>query len=160
MGRKSITLCSALIILLFSFLNCKSNSAQNNLIEEHATKMLRNFYTSYINLIARERLFTDVEIDSIRSIYCTTKLINEIKNKYLTLELDFDPFLHAQHSETDWLKTLSIRKDLKRNDIYYISYAYANRLRTTKLHIVAEKGDYKIDHIFLEDFKEENIDNQ
>jgi hypothetical protein len=52
---------------------------------------------------------------------------------------------------------LNIKKDLKYPEIYYASYVKKNRLITIKLRVVKEKGCYKIDHIFYDDYREETI---
>jgi hypothetical protein len=139
-------------------LSCRTSYPQSNISEGEAIKMLKNFYTGYISIISRDGALRINEIDSIISKYCTRDLAKEIQDKTLSRELDYDPFLNAQFSMIEWLKTLNIRKDSTRNNIYYVSYIYGNKIRRTKLGIVKEKGEYKIDYIYLKDFKEESID--
>jgi hypothetical protein len=71
-------------------------------------------------------------------------------NKLKEDELDYDPFLKAQDSNTEWLKTLSIKKDLKESNHYQILYldTYNNSQIKITVIVVKEKESYKIDSIF------------
>jgi hypothetical protein len=67
--------------------------------------------------------------------------------------LDYEPLIKAQDFGIDCLKTLTIRKDLKRDDLYYVSYIEpSTKMKVIiKLIIVKEKGLYKIDYVFIDE---------
>lgn len=135
--------------MLFSTFSCKSNQPQNNFSDEQILGMLKSFYTSYI--IEDSKMPTNYEkLDSIKSKYCTANLLNKIENQFKKQELDYDPFLNAQDCDIEWLKTLTIRKDTKKSNLYYVSYAdnYNNTKITIRLIVVKEKECYKIDSVW------------
>lgn len=153
MKTRKLIICFAMGIILLGTFSCKNARPQDSYSEEQITKMLKNFYTSYLNLYSKH-LPLNVEIakiDSIKKEYCTPKLLNYI----LSIdELDYDPYLNSQMVDIRMLEALTIKKDEKRNDIYYVSYIYDEKI-TIKLAVLKEKDGYKIDHIYLRGEKEE-----
>lgn len=85
------------------------------------------------------------KINSIKKKYCTANLLRKIEKD----ELDYDPFLNAQDSNIEWIKTLSVKKDTKENNLYYVSYkdTYNGTQIVIKLIVLKEKESYKIDAI-------------
>ena len=146
-----ITLC----LILFSISNCKNYENKKNaetkesFSEEQISRMLKSFYTSYINANAE---LNNKKSDSIQNKYCTQNLLNSIRKKFAENSLDYDPFLHSQMIDITMLENMNIQKDSLKNDIYYFSYfrPYYKKYVTIKLGILKEKNCYKIDQIFLE----------
>jgi hypothetical protein len=142
-----------LIILLISGIIFSTTLLSKNPInqdiysEEQAIKMLKNFYVSYITEASSIEKDWQIRIDSIQRIYCSIKLINEVKKRTTSRVLDYDPFLNSNNCNTEYLKTLSIKKDSIRKDIYYVSYIkpWNDKEKVTiKLVVVKEEGRYKI----------------
>lgn len=142
-------ICIAITAVFFSVFSCKNTSAQEKFSEEKVKEMLKNFYTSYItvNSIAARK-----KSDSVVRKYCTPKLVDYIDKLYSKPSDgdSYDIFLKSQMVDMPMLENLAIRKDLKKNDLYYVSITYGKGQWTIKLSIVKESGDYKIDHVFTE----------
>lgn len=156
--------CFTICIMLIGAVNCNNAQTQkkaqtkDDYSEEQVVSMLKTFYTSYTTEnFKRPPLYSQDKVDSIKRKYCKTEVLNLFKDS-----IDYDPFTHAQMFDIETLKTLSIRKDSERDNLYYASFLwdYEKKQVTIKLSVVKEDGDYKIDHVFLEDFKEESIDKR
>jgi len=80
--------------------------------------MLKEFYTNYITEVSNGA--EPKKILSLQKKYCTVALLKKIPK--LIEQSDSDPFLKAQDSNTEFLKTLSLRKDLKKSNTYIVSY--------------------------------------
>jgi len=120
--------------------------AQEKSTESAIPKMLITFYSTYIKAFSEmEPNKSETVCDSIRNLYCSKNLLAEIKIH----ELDYDPFLNAQDADIEWLKTLKITKDPKRNWLYTVSYLdnYSKETVYIKLKIVKLKESFKIDAI-------------
>ena len=117
--------------------------AQDNQPDTQVMKMLQNFYTSYM------KEFTDLSsghehrTNVILKKYCTVSLINKIPK--LADQMDSDPFLKAQDSDSSWAKSLVVKKDLKRSGVYIVSYRDGNNTNTI-IHslVVKQKESYMI----------------
>lgn len=155
MKTKRLIYSLTVIILLIGILNCKNLNAQNKFSEEQVKIMLRNFYTSYIKTISSHKQPKYHKLDSIERVYCTPNYFNELR-KYST-KLEYNPLLKAQDSDLECLKTLTIKKDSIRDDLYYISYVlpFEKILINIKLTVIKENNDYRIDCVFLDDLKVE-----
>jgi len=132
-------------VMLFNTFNSKSNPMQDKFSDEQILSMLKSFYTSYIIEYSKEP--DDFKkINSIKSKYCTTSLLQKIKK----LKLDYDMFLQAHDIDSVMLKTLNIKKDSIRNNLYYVSYLdiFNNKTVTIKLIVVKQKELYKIDAVW------------
>lgn len=132
------------LTVLFTLFIITGLNAQVKVCADPSCKMLQNFYIEYVTEVSK--LPTDFKkIASIKKKYCSVYLIERLKRK----ELDYDPFLNAQDSEIELLKTLTIKKDLKMANAYNISYLWdeENPPITIKLLVVKEKSDYKINSI-------------
>ena len=142
-------ICITIGAIFFSAISCKNTSAQEKFSEEKIKEMLESFYTSYItvNSIADRK-----KSDSVVRKYCTPKLVDYI-NKLYSEPSDgdsYDIFLKSQMVDMPMLENLAIRKDSKKNDLYYVSITYGKGQWTIKLSVVKEKDAYKIDHVFTE----------
>ncbi|HVV55801.1 MAG TPA: hypothetical protein VHC47_10770 [Mucilaginibacter sp.] len=139
MRTRLSTFFLTLIAIAFNFNNYAQ--AQNSSSDRKAISMLNFFYTSYITEVSNgnPRTFKR-NIDSIQKKYCTTTLLAKIKKK----ELDTDPFLKAQDSNIEFLKTLVIKKDFKKPNTYIVSYGDNNDKTTIHLVVKEQKEVFKI----------------
>jgi hypothetical protein len=114
-----------------------------NTSQEQITKMLKFFYTCLATIHNLNKL------DSVKKLNCTCNYFKEIEKQEM---LDYEPLIKAQDFGFDCLKTLTIKKDLKRDDLYYVTYieTYTKMKVIIKLIIVKEKEQYKIDYVFLD----------
>ncbi len=165
-ASKKISFIMLCIIVLITTFSCKNTPKQKNVQKQEdyseieVKSMLMNFYESYTAELFFKEFESQEKIDSISSIYLTKKLIDYLDKKYQSTELDYDPFTHAQMFGNETLRSIKIRKDESNNNIYYISFfwSYEKKLVTIKLGIIKENKVYKIDHVFLDYFTEEEID--
>jgi hypothetical protein len=149
MRKKVFILFFIISICISGSLSCFNSVAQNHFSQEQITQMLKNLYTNIAIICSDPYLYSLEKIDSIKRLNCTANYYKEIKDQGM---LDYDPLLKAQDFRVEYLKTLTIRKDLKREDLYYVSYItpYDNMKLTIKLIIVKEKESYKIESVFLD----------
>jgi hypothetical protein len=146
--KKQLLLFNLILTFLLLVANNYANS-QNNQSNEQALRMLKEFYTSYITEIAigPAGRTEEMKLHLIQRKYCTTKLLHYIP-KFIE-QHDEDPLLMAQDSDTSSLKTLSIKKDNKRKNIYSVSYiANPSHKITIHLSVIKENGSFKIDSIW------------
>ena len=145
MKTKMLMSLFTLGIILFNMFSCKSNQPQENTSDEQILGMLKSFYSSYITENAKMPL-NIAKIKSIEEKYCTINLLSKLENQ----ELDYDPFLKAQDSNIDWLKTLTIKRDSTKQDLYNVSYIeiYSNTKVTIKLIVIKQEEFYKIDSVW------------
>lgn len=118
--------------------------------DEQIIHLCKSFYISYITEISEDtsvNLFN--KLDSIKQIYCTNDLLENIRRKTENHEMESDPFIKAQDANIKWLKTLSVEKDPQKRYWYNVSYIdnYDGSKVIIKLKFVEEKGFYKIDSI-------------
>lgn len=145
--KKEILVAFFTGIVIFFYSCC--NFAQNNLSEDQQIRdMLKEFYKIYITQIDKGPINRKKE-NSIKKKYCTTRLLEAIKNDK---ELDYDPLIDAQDADIESLKTLSIKKNIGIASGYIVTYEssskYDNYEKTSiKLTVVKEKDGYKIDSV-------------
>lgn len=136
------TFTAILFLLIFCF---QVKSQTNKYSEKEIITMIKSFYTAYITETSKMPPdFNKIEV--IKKEYCTLSLLNKIEMQ----ELDYDPFLKAQDCDAETLKTLSIKKDIKQKNLFYVSYNdnYTKTEITIKLIIKKENDSYKIDTIY------------
>jgi hypothetical protein len=111
--------------------------------------MLKDFYTDLGVICSDPYHFSLEKVYSLKKLNCTANYFEEIEKQGM---LDYDPLINAQNFSPDYLKTLIIKKDIRKDDIYYVSYItpYDKRKITIKLKIAKEKESYKIDYVFLD----------
>lgn len=112
--------------------------------ESEAIKVIKEFYKLYLNEL--EEFPPNIsKMDSIKNIYCTSNFLLDNKRN----DLDYDPFLNAQDSNVDWLKTLRVEKYSESEKTFKISYydSYSNEDVTIILGVLHENGQYKIDFV-------------
>jgi len=114
--------------------------AQNKTSGDSAVIMLKQFYTAYITADDEKQL------SSLQKKYCTKKILKRIADDE---ELDSDPFINAQDTDADWLRTMVINKDAQKPNVYVVSYVnnYTQKRIINKLLVVKEGKAYKIDDI-------------
>lgn len=131
---------------------------KNNPTDKQAEQMLKDFYTKYITVFATEPPGHEGQkkLESLQRQYCTKALVKKIPE--LIEQTDSDPYLKAQDSDINLLKTLTITKDLQNENEYIVSYSfdrlvnvdpYKKEKETVVIHltVVNEDGSYKIDSI-------------
>jgi hypothetical protein len=159
MTRTQINLKAFLTIAIAGFfiLDCaKAQSVKqpDNVTEEQITRMLKAFYPNYITELSKGTTNQD-KVDSLLNRYCTLNLLNEIRFAWT-----YYPLLKVNTADVRMLENMTIKKDSKHNDLYYISYLYEGKKTVVKLIVVNQRGRYKIDYVWLdwsEDFSEEQI---
>lgn len=137
MKTKLSILFFALSIVFFSNWSCAR--AQDSSSDKQILTMLKEFYTNYITEVSNGA--EPKKILSLQKKYCTSDLLKKIPK--LIEQSDSDPFLKAQDSNTEFLKTLSIRKDLKKSNMYIVSYI-ADKKIIINLEVINENGTFKI----------------
>ena len=134
-------------LILILLLQVAVKAQTNNYSEKEIIAMLRTFYTGYIN--ATDRLNYNQK-DTIVKKYCTALLQNQLYDE----DIDYDVLLDGQFCETDWLKTMTIQKDSKANDIYNVRFFYNSDGRKVykkiKLQIIKENLKYKINKVIID----------
>ena len=141
------------LIILFTFICVFTSNSQNN-DEKQAIAMLRTFYRSYMSAfsINDPKLFQN-NLKELREKYLTDRGKKEYKK--LIEETDSDPIIKAQDGDVKWAKTLSIKRDLKKPNLYILSYSNDEYGDDGKLHkntttislfVINQNGSYKIDH--------------
>lgn len=154
MKAKTIILFFSIGILLMNISNCQNVTKQEEYSNVQIEDMLKKFYTLYITLNSHQSTRYREKIDSIKGEYCTVKLLKYIDDQMRNERIGYDLFINGQMFVIESLKTLTIRKDSIKNNIYYVTYNWPygdKELITTKLIIIKEKDSYKIDHIFLDE---------
>lgn len=130
------------ILMLFNIVSCKGQP-QIETSDEEIMKMIKDFYTNYIT--ENVKMPPDgSKIFSLKKKYCTTYLLEKINNQ----ELDYDPFLKAQDSNIEWLKTLIIKKDPSKKGFYEVSYTDNTKQIVIKLTVIKQNESFKIDSIW------------
>jgi hypothetical protein len=111
--------------------------------------MLKKVYTDIASICSDPYKFNLDSIYSIKKVNCTANYFKEIESQEM---LDYDPLINGQDFGMEYLKTLAIKKDLKNDDIYYVTFLTPvyGRQKTIKLRIVKENDRYKIDYVFLD----------
>ncbi len=138
----AISLC----VVFISALSCKSAPTSE---EEKVKSMLKTFYANYVRM--NSGVDSD-KTDSLMNKYCTAKLIRYANNLYSEppSKINSDLFLQTQMIDVRILENLRIQKDLKADNVYYVSYTYgSNSPIIVKLSVIKERDVYKIDHVFI-----------
>jgi hypothetical protein len=109
----------SLAVSLISIVQINSVRAQTVVSNDQAVTMLKEFYTSYITLVASDSNSAK-QLAALQKKYCTTKLITKLPK--ILEQRDSDPFLDAQDSQVDYLKTFTVKRDVKKAGHYIVSY--------------------------------------
>jgi hypothetical protein len=121
--------------------------AQNKSSDEQVIKMLTDFYSSYITTFSEMPSSANTaKQKALKKKYCTATLLKKIEKD----ELDYDPFLKAQDSDTEWLKTLVVRKNPKKPNGYLVSYRDPNNNTTISMNVsvIKENDRFKINAVW------------
>lgn len=140
--------CFLILSLAVLSYNCNS---QNNIDDDKAIAMLREFYTAYSKAdFTSEKIKTT---DSLQELYCSLKLKNEARewlkegHDLLTDDLGIIP---------ESIKSLSITKDNLAMNTYVVSYytlnsdAFNNQIKqkvVLRIEVVKEGEKYKISNL-------------
>ncbi|WDF54050.1 DUF3828 domain-containing protein [Mucilaginibacter sp. KACC 22063] len=135
-----------LILTLLLVATAITSKAQSS-SPEQAITMLNKFYTAYMSELSSDKdlKIIDQTLSSLRQKNCTPACLKQFKK--LAVKTDADPFLKAQDCDKEWLKTLHIKKDPKKSNIYAVSYTAINDTNekiVIHLLVVNQNGLYKI----------------
>jgi hypothetical protein len=141
MKKLSIVACITLCMTLFQW---NDMLGQEMSPDQHITKMLKAFYTSYITEKAKVPLNLE-KINSIKSKYCTPELLKQLEKKHL----DYDPFLKTSDSQAQWINTINITKDFSKIVVFNVTYINdRGKPIIIKIKIARSGEDYFIDGVF------------
>jgi hypothetical protein len=114
-----------LILTLLFVVTAITSKAQNN-SSEQAITMLNKFYTAYMSEFSSSHDLRVIEHNllSLRQKYCTSTCLKQYQK--LVEQTDADPLIKAQDSDKDLLKTLNIKRNLKKTNLYTVSYIAIN----------------------------------
>ncbi len=126
--------------------SCKNSSVYDKYSEEEAKKMLKTFYTDYINA---NSISDWKKSDSVIAKYCSVELINHINKLYSEPPAgdSYDKLLRSQMVDVKMLEKLSIQKDILEKNIYTVFIEYAGERWSIKLSIIKDKNNYKINRV-------------
>jgi hypothetical protein len=121
--------------------------------DKQAINTLRTFYTAYVSEFSNENNAKKFEgrLDELRRKYYTVKCQKQYKR--LGEETDSDPIIKGQDSDAKFAKTLSIKRDFGKSNVFDVSYYYLlgengkthKEIITIKLLVIKENGNFKID---------------
>jgi hypothetical protein len=137
------------LIVLSFILIAFTSKAQNLISDQQATKMLKDFYTSYISTLSGSGDLHIMEntLLLLRKKYCTKRCLIRYEN--LGEQTDADPIVKAQDGIPGDEKTIVVKNDAKIKDIYYVSYGRDKSTKTTiKLKLIEQNGALKIDYLW------------
>ncbi|GAA4930911.1 hypothetical protein [Mucilaginibacter defluvii] len=107
--------------------------------------MLYKFYTAYITECSSSNDKAELNLLLLRKKYCTSNFLKQYQK--LVVETDADPLINAQDSDKDFLKSLTIKKNLKRADQYVVSYGNSIEMVNINLKVITQDGVPKISSI-------------
>lgn len=128
---------SLIFVVIF---NCAQ--AQSNDPHVKALEMIKGFYTNYITDMDKGDVS---KLDTLQKESCTVNLLHKIPK--LSKQMDADPFLKAQDTNIKFLKSLTVKKDLKKEGHYVVSYGIDEKV-AINLTVVKVNGEYKIDAVW------------
>ncbi|MAC96739.1 MAG: hypothetical protein CMC96_14705 [Flavobacteriales bacterium] len=131
-----------ILLGFLSILNFSACDSQNTVSDE--VKTLREFYSSYIMENAKNELDFQ-KIDSIKAIYCTDELLEELKNS----ELEADPFLDVQDYDKTWAENLKIKKSKIGENNYQVCFKvqFDKSNHCLLISLKKEEGKIKINKV-------------
>ena len=135
-----------LLLLVGSLVTTNYNGvqAQNTPSDKQAIAMIREFYTAYITGWAKQPPTLDDmrKIEALKKRYCTASLLKKIDAQ---VRPEADPFIFAQDIDTEWLKTMSVKKDVRKFNSYIVSYlSYPNSKTIIHLTVIKQGDKFKI----------------
>lgn len=94
--------------------------AQNDIANQQAIKMLKEFYTAYLTAWSTLGASDvhDKKLYSLQKQYCTIEFRKNLKK----WGLDQDPLINGEFTDVKHLNTLTITKDLTKPNFYIVSY--------------------------------------
>lgn len=114
------------LILTLLFVATAITSKAQNSSSDQAINMLNRFYTAYMSEFSSSHDLRTIQHDllSLRQKYCTSTCLKQYQK--LVEETDSDPLIKAQDSDKDLLKTLKIKRNLNKPNLYTVSYIAIN----------------------------------
>jgi len=145
----------ALIIACFLFSNITCVHAQDE--EKQIVSMLEEFYVAYNTVSTNSTLnVLKAKLDSLQQRYCSQSFRKELKRQFDIHGLDHDILINDVYTEDIENLIISVTKDDKRKNTYYVSYiAVVTGMGGRKTHekvqihvtVVKEDGIFKIDNV-------------
>jgi len=145
-----------IILALFLLTSAVVTKSQTVSDDQQAIATLKTFYTAYMSAFsgtADAHKFENT-LNSLRNKYLTIKCRNQYKK--LVEDTDGDPIIQGQDSDAKWAKTLSIKRDVNKPNVYSVSYyydelgenqKYHKTTVTIKLIVIKVNGVFKVDKI-------------
>jgi hypothetical protein len=126
-------------------LTASFSQAQTQSSDEQIMKMLNDFYKSYITTFSgMPSPANTAKLKALKKKYCTATLLSKIAKD----ELDYDPFLKAQDSDPELLKTLAVKKDPKKPNGYQVTYGDPSALTTINVTVIKQTDGYRINAVW------------
>ena len=109
--------------------------------------MLKYFYTAYmVPFVSDGDLRVTTRKQALmRRAYCTPRCLTRYQQ--LLEQTDGDPFIKAQDSNMEAIKSLEFAKHPTLPNRYIVTYTAADKV-TIDLGLVKEKGEWKIDYLY------------
>lgn len=136
----------AFLLLVIFKSNCVYGQTSSD--DKQVLGMLKTFYTEYMTTVSKDDPRVSLKkTQFLQKKYCTLKLLKRVPA--LSDQIDADPFLKAQDSSVDCLKTLTIKKDAKVLNQYIVSYVdvYSQTKFVIFLTVIKENNIFKISSI-------------
>lgn len=135
---------SSIFFIILTTMSCSQTTENKNPEEDKIIEMLKTFYKSYIIENSKNSINTS-EIESIKTKYCTTALLEKIKKE----ELDADPFMNVQDFSKDWVNSLTVNKDPNLNDnSYKVCFEVTKEdSRCINVTVVNENKTWKVNNV-------------
>ena len=131
-----------LIGSMLFFSSCTNGQSSIDTVNAAKIAMLKSFYTEYITEFS---IGDPKKAGLIQKKYTTSGL----RHKWDSLQIDYDPYLKGQDSDTSFIKTLQITKDLTKPNVYIVTYLdNVPSKATIYLKIVCDSTGYKIDDVW------------
>ena len=141
-NMKRMTALLSFMVSILTIANSFCVQAQDVDSASQAQGMIKRFYISYITDVDKGETS---KLDALQKKVCTARLLQRIPK--LADQLDADPFLKAQDSNIKFLKSLTVKEDLKKEGHYIVSYGIDEKV-VINLMVVKQDGNYKIDNVW------------
>lgn len=127
---------------IFLLVGTQTSQAQNDQTKEQALEMVKLFYTSYITFVDKGE---SSKLEALQKTYCTPKLLKRIPE--LADKSDQDPFLKAQDSNIEFLKSLVVEGDKTKEGHIIVTYGTDEKV-VINLTVLIIDGKYKINNVW------------
>lgn len=137
------------LFALLAFLLLTIHSHGQNVRDSSNSKILSTlnaFYKAYISEMSNAGIPDEKKLDEIKKKYCTPSLLKKLAKQ----EMDYDPFLNAQDSDINILKSISIKRNNQKDNQYLVSYidSYSKKRILINLMMKNQNNNFKIDNVW------------